>query len=118
MNSFAKTVFSIFLITTAVILVSCNQTSESKIGTISLSVVDNDSIETPIADVEVTITPINITEKTNTEGKAIFEVAAGDYFVDAEVCCIGPGYIQYHKPITVIAQQTLDVKLIGCLRCQ
>lgn len=96
----------------------CNQDqAESTIGTILVLVVDNGSEKTPVADVEIIITPGDIKKKTNTLGMVRFEVHEGDYFVDAEVCCLGPGYIHYHEPVTVTANQSVEVKLLACLRC-
>ena len=118
MNSLIKIFNSVFLITSLFFLVCCNQEpTESTTGTISVLVVDNDSEETPVADVEITITPGNNTKKTNADGMTSFEVNASDYFVDAEVCCVGPGYIHYHEPVTVTANQSVEVKLIACLKC-
>ena len=84
---------------------------------ISVLVVDNDHQETPIPDVEITITPGNIVKKTNANGIAGFEVAPGHYYVDADVCCLGPGYIHYHEPVAVVENDTTEVKLLGCLAC-
>lgn len=100
------------------LLVCCNkEPDESTTGTISILVVDNDSEETPIPNVEITITPGNIIKMTNADGMAGFKVNTGDYYVNADVCCTGPGYIQYHEPVTVMANQSVNVKMIGCLRC-
>jgi hypothetical protein len=71
--------------------VSCtNKTVESQTGIITISVVDDDPKETPIPDVEITITPGNIAKKTDANGLCNFELDPGDYYVDADVCCIGP----------------------------
>ena len=118
MNSLIKIFNSVFLITSLFFLVCCNQEpTESTTGTISVLVVDNDSEETPVADVEITITPGNNTKKTNADGMTSFEVNASDYFVDAEVCCAGPGNIEYHVPVKVIENKTADVELLACLLC-
>jgi hypothetical protein len=100
-------------------LVYCNkEPSESAAGIISVSVIDNDSESTPVPNVEIRISPGDIILKTNADGIAISEVDPGDYFVDADVCCVGPGFIHYHEPIRVIANNTVEVELAACSLCQ
>jgi len=99
--------------------ISCNkEPAESGTGIISVSVIDNDAEKTPVPDVEITIAPGDITGETDARGIASFEVDTGNYFVDADVCCMGPGFIQYHEPVTVLAGDTAEVALTACLRCQ
>ena len=86
-------------------------------GIIFVSVVDNDAGKTPVPNVEIKIMPVEVTGKTNDAGTASFEIDPGDYYVDADVCCIGPGFIQYHEPVTVHAEDTAKVELTACLRC-
>ena len=98
--------------------ISCDDaTTESRLGVISVIVVDNDGNETPVPDVEITVTPINVVQNTDSNGICNFEVEPGNYFVDAEVCCIGPGNIEYHVPVTVSENRTSAVKLFACLAC-
>ena len=98
--------------------VSCDNTpTESRLGVISVTVVDNDANKTPVPNVEITVTPINIVQQTDSNGICNFEVEPGNYFVDAEVCCSGPGNIEYHVPVNVIANKTSDVELEACLAC-
>ncbi len=98
--------------------ISCdNAPTESKLGIISVIVVDNDLNKTPVPNVEITVTPIDIVQKTDSNGISNFEVEPGNYFVDAEVCCVGPGNIEYHVPVKVIENKTTDVKLLACLLC-
>ncbi len=98
--------------------ISCDDAAtESRLGVISVVVVDNDQNETPVPNVEITVTPINIVQNTDTNGISIFEVEPGDYFVDAEVCCVGPGNIIYHVQVKVIENKKADVKLLACLSC-
>ena len=105
--------FFLFLIS-----ISCDDTTtESQTGVISVQVVDNDPNTTPVADVEITIAPINLVKRTDANGICNFEVEAGDYFVDAEVCCLGPGNIPYHEPVNVIENKTSKVTLQACLSC-
>ena len=99
------------------LFISCNKEDEPKTGIISVFVVDNDSVKTPVADVEITIMQKGIIKKTDANGFCSFEVAPGDYFVDANVCCAGPGFIQYHKPVTVVEGETTQVILLACLMC-
>jgi len=87
------------------------------LGTISVSVNDNDPNQTPVPNVTITIMPSNIVQRTDANGITNFEVKPGDYFVDAEVCCVGPGNIIYHEPVTVVANKTSEVKLTACLLC-
>ena len=98
--------------------ISCDGVeTESKLGIVSVSVVDNDIRGTPVPDVEITLTPSNMVKMTDVNGICNFEVELGNYFVDAEVCCAGPGNIQYHIPVQVIENDTADVKLLACLSC-
>ena len=118
MNPIIKTIFTLFLIPFLFFHISCNgKTTESNTGSISISVVDNDPEETPIPDVEIIILPGNIVLKTDENGVCIIKVEPGDYYVDADVCCIGPGNIHYHEPVTVSANETEEIKLVGCLAC-
>lgn len=95
--------------------VSCTDKSS---GTLSVSVVDNDPGETPIPDVEITITPGNIVKMTDANGLCSFELNPGDYYVDANVCCAGPTNIYFHELAKISANETKEVKLVGCLMCQ
>jgi hypothetical protein len=45
-------------------------------------------------------------------------VPAGRYVVNAELCCVGPGFIEYHEDVTVAAGETAEVLLFSCLACQ
>jgi hypothetical protein len=84
-------------------------------GTVSAVVIDG-SVG-PVADVEVTLLPFNLVARTDSEGRATFQVRPGDYFVDAHVCCIGPGTIDYHLPVTVGPGENVEVQLPACLVC-
>lgn len=98
--------------------ISCDDlATESKLGVISVIVVDNDLNGAPVPNVEITVTPFDIVQKTDSNGISNFEVEPGNYFVDAEVCCVGPGNIEYHVPVKVIENKTAEVKLLACLSC-
>ena len=98
--------------------ISCDDlATESKLGVISVIVVDNDLNGAPVPNVEITVTPFDIVQKTDSNGICNFEVEPGNYFVDAEVCCAGPGNIEYHVPVKVIENKTAEVKLLACLSC-
>jgi len=85
-------------------------------GFLSVTVVDASG--PPVADVEVRVVPPDLTAVTDAQGVATFELAPGDYFVDANLCCRGPGFIDYHVPVTVNASETASVQLESCLTCQ
>ena len=113
-----KLIISAFLYFLIFNLVSCDNTpTDTKLGIISVSVVDNDARKTPVPNVDITITPGNIVLKTDQNGISNFEVEPGNYFVDAQVCCLGPGFIIYHVPVQVIEDRTSSIELEACLSC-
>ncbi len=100
-----------------ILLAGCgDEPSRPQTGFISVSVIDGLS-QSPVADVEVEIAPNHLIVLTNNDGLAVFEVDAGDYFVNAKVCCLGPGFIEYHVPVTVKDGKTMGVDLEACLAC-
>ncbi len=100
-------------------ITSCDSgVTDTKNGTISVLVVDNDPNATPVPDIDITIAPLQVIKKTDVNGIARFEVAPGNYFVDAEVCCRGPLNITYHEPVEVIENRTSNVRLTACLACE
>ena len=84
-------------------------------GYISILVIDD--IVGPVEDVEIYIAPDSILKLTDQYGKAFFTLEVGNYFVDADVCCIGPGNIKYHEPVKVVRNDTEKIKLKACLLC-
>ena len=96
-----------------------NDLTQPTTGVLIVSVNDQTvtSSQVPVSGVEIEITPVGLVSTTNNEGVAVFEVAPGDYFVDASVCCQGPGFIEYHVPITVAGGETQTVELQACLAC-
>lgn len=90
--------------------------TDASVGFVSVRVV-NGPARQPVAEVDVTLTGTGQVSKTDREGIAAFEVPPGNYFVDAHVCCAGPGFIDYHVPITVETGKTVPVELQACLEC-
>jgi len=90
--------------------------SSAKTGFVYAFVIDGGGKQ-PVADVTITLTPGNHVAITDKRGLAVFEVPAGDYFVDAQVCCIGPGFIEYHVAVEVVGGETARVTLEACLAC-
>ena len=98
--------------------ISCSdEVINNETGVISVLVVENDSSESPIPDIEITLTPINEVMFTDTTGTCNFNVRPGSYYVDAEVCCAGAGNIIFHELVKVAENKTSNVKLVGCLSC-
>ncbi len=87
-------------------------------GTISVAVYDGGDPGSPVPDVDIVITPVDLHRRTDDNGLATFHVDPGGYYVDASVCCVGPGNINYHRPVTVSAGQTSEVTLNACLSCE
>jgi hypothetical protein len=99
------------------LLLQCAGDSTSPFdGTLSVYVLDNQV--GPVAGQSIAISPDGMTAQTNTHGVAVFLLPAGDHFVDAQVCCLGPGYINYHVPVAVRASDTVSVTLRACLTCE
>jgi len=98
--------------------ISCSdEVTDTELGTVTVLVVDNDPSSTPIPDIEITLTPINKVEFTDSSGSCSFNVKPGNYFVDAEVCCAGVSNIVFHEMVRVDENKTSTVKLVGCLSC-
>ena len=101
------------------LLVGCSDTPpQPETGTGVISAFANDRSVGPVADVEVTLRPNDLSGITDDNGRVSFEVPVGDYFVDARLCCAGPGFFEYHVPVTVTEGKTVEVELLACLRCQ
>ena len=118
MKYIIKLIMSLLFFFLLLNFISCDDsTTESRMGLISVVVVDNDPNATPVPDVAITLTPINIEKMTDSTGTCNVEVKSGNYFVDAEVCCQGAGNIEYHVSVNVIENKTSNVKLLACLSC-
>ena len=86
-----------------------------EMGIIVVSVLNNSTV--PVPDVEVSLSGTNLVGRTDRDGKVVFRVASGRYFVDAQVCCVGPGFIEHHKAVRIIEGKTVEVVLEACLEC-
>ena len=117
---FQNVAVPILVLCVSVLVDGCADDTEApeaaKPGIISALVVD-ENLNGPVADVTSTVMPGNIVMKTDRNGLAIFEVAPGEYFVDASVCCAGVGDIEYHISIIVSEGETTRVKMEACLAC-
>ena len=91
------------------------KTNQPEKGYVSVLVIDENEI--PVEDVTIYLAPDSISKVTDLNGKAFFTVEVGDYFIDADVCCIGPGFIKYHEPVTVEKNDTVKQELHACLAC-
>jgi hypothetical protein len=100
-----------------ILLPGCNEDpTRPATGVLSVSVMDTSG--PPVPDVEVRIVPPGLAAMTDAHGLALFELAPGEYFVVANLCCRGPAFIDYHVPVTVTAGETETVELRSCLTCQ
>ncbi len=110
-------VTTILFVSGLILLSGCDEeASQPSTGFISVSVTDGTS-QDPVADVEIEVAPVTLVLRTDKDGMAVFEVAPGDYFVNAEVCCEGPGFLEYHVPAAVAAGERIEVNLYACLAC-
>ncbi|NOZ08399.1 MAG: hypothetical protein GXO91_05930, partial [FCB group bacterium] len=97
---------------------SCDiESADSNEGTLTVSVIDNSTDDSAVPGISITIVPEGIIKQTDLTGKCSFELDPGDYYVDAEVCCIGPGNISYHEPVTLTSNQTTEITLVACSAC-
>jgi hypothetical protein len=101
-----------------ILVFSCSEdpARQAPAGFISVQVIDSPG-DLPVPDVEVTIPGTGQTALTDKNGTAVFAVAAGVYYVDAHVCCIGPGWIDHHVQVEVQTGKTVEVRLHACSAC-
>lgn len=101
-----------------ILVVACGDDPvKPALGSISVAVWDGGDPSAPVPEVPIEIAPVNRILNTNQGGVAVFVVVVGEYFVNASVCCAGPGFIEYHVPVTVVANDTASVVLPACLGC-
>lgn len=86
-------------------------------GALTVAVYDQGDPAIPVPDVEIRVVPGDLVSTTDGNGETRFELSPGDYFVDASVCCAGPGTIDYHEPASVMSERTTEVILPACLAC-
>lgn len=109
--------YPIFLIL-LILSPSCTESTNPQTGTISVYAKDNDPKETPIPNAQITLIPGNIVKETDENGLCSFNVEPGDYFINAELCCVGPGYIHFHEEVIVKKGEVTKVELTACLSCE
>ena len=112
-----RTLLEVASLATLLSLLQCSDDVTSAFGGI-LSVRVVDPQIGPVADQLITILPDSQRAQTNMGGVAVFFLPAGDHFVDAQVCCLGPGFITYHVPVTIRGADTTSVTLRACLTCE
>ena len=105
-------------VTFALMLSGCGDDDPEKPGVGFLSVFVVDDMAGPVSGQAITISPAGREAETGAEGTVLFELTPGAYFVDADVCCVGPGFIEYHVPVTVERGDTARVTLDACLACE
>jgi len=107
--------FAAFLVPAA----GCDEDVPTRVptGRISVTVVDISTVQ-PMPGIAVTIAGTGLSAETDAAGAALFTVEVGDYFVDARVCCVGPGLIDHHVPVSVAVGETAAVTLHGCTSCE
>ena len=118
---FHKIISSMLFVSGFVVVLGCSDDpvrnpEQTRTGIVSVLVVDV-SGDSPVSGVEIAMPPSGLVSKTDRDGIAVFEVPPGDYFVDASVCCVGPGFIEYHISVTVVKGRTARVLLQACLAC-
>lgn len=100
-----------------VVGISCETTGTNQPEQGYISVQVTDERDAAIADVDIFIVPDSSSIKTDANGMAFFTLETGDYFIDASICCIGPGFFNYHEPVTVERDDTVKLELEGCTAC-
>ncbi|SMO86978.1 hypothetical protein [Gracilimonas mengyeensis] len=111
-------VFTILVVSLSFSFSSCKtstEPNEREKGHVSVLVIDQNEI--PVKDIEIYLAPESILKVTDTNGRAFFTVDVGDYFIDADICCMGPGFIKYHVPVTVEKSDTVKQILHACSAC-
>lgn len=111
------TILTLTLITALLLSCSCETTEVQPADEGYLSVTVTDERDSLIQNIEIFIVPDSSSVKTDANGKAFFILETGDYFVDASICCIGPGFFNYHEPVTIEKNDTVKLEFEGCTAC-
>ncbi|NQV49868.1 MAG: hypothetical protein HQ507_05205 [Candidatus Marinimicrobia bacterium] len=103
-------------------IVVCFEACDKPVGDIEtgylrVKVTDNDILGTPVPDVEIHVSPGNLTETTDSNGVCEFSLDPGEYNVIADICCVGPSNIHYDEAVTVTQTDTTQITLGACLQC-
>ena len=109
--------YAIFLVLTWCISCSENKPVEPETGYISVYVYDTAS-ESPMPDVEITVVPGDLVQLTDVNGRTVFEVDPGEYYVNAEICCFIIFPVEYHIPVTITKGATVEVEMADCFSCE
>ena len=76
-------IYSVFMFLLLSFFVGCNETlTESKTGVLFVLAIDNDPDETPVPDIEITVTPGDFVKNTDINGACFFELESGDYLLE------------------------------------
>jgi len=115
----SKAVFAFVVMLLLTCFTSCdrNKPTEPETGYISVHVYDTAS-ERPIQDAEITVVPGDLVQLTDVNGRTVFEVDPGEYYVDAEICCFIIFPVEYHIPVTVTKRDTVKVEMADCFSCE
>lgn len=108
---------AIFLVLTCLISCGENYPIEPEMGYISAHVSDTAS-KSPMPDVEITVVPGDLVQLTDMNGRTVFEVDPGEYYVNAEICCFIIFPVEYHIPVTVVKGDTVEVEMADCFSCE
>ncbi len=100
-----------------VFFISCETTGTKPADEGYLSVTVIDERDSLIQNAEIFIVPDSSSVSTDSNGEAFFTLKRGDYFVNAQICCIGPGFINYHEPVTIERDDTVKLELGACTAC-
>ena len=118
-KSQATIAYSLFLVLICFLGCDKDKPNAPETGYISVYVYDDSALEErPILDAEITVVPGDLVRFTDVNGRTIFEVDPGDYYVDAEICCVVIFPVKYHIPVTVTKGDTVDVEMADCFSCE
>jgi hypothetical protein len=114
----SRVTLTVLLAVGIALLGGCTDQGGSLPGVIEVVVEDAVTRPGALPPFDVVLTPLGDVSQTDSTGRARFVVPAGRYVVNAELCCVGPGFIEYHEDVTVAAGETAEVLLFSCLACQ